>query len=237
MIALHGQYLYFTDRYYQVVERLDLETNSAEPFYNETSQYELAGLAFNSGQLYWTGCTEGPGTIGTIDEAGVEPINNYIHSESFGCSFGIAAGHGHLYWAETYGAGGITRSDLQGGHVEQEFIPGRHRPIGVALTPPPTFAGQASAGVPLGGTVGDTVMLEGGTTPTGTLTFSLYGPNDPTCSRSPVFSANLPAGGDSSYPAPSFTPAAPGAYRWTVSYSGDEANEPVAEGSAAPASG
>ncbi len=40
---------------------------------------------------------------------------------------------------------------------------------------------QASPSVTVGGQVTDTATLTGGTSPTGTLTFVLYGPDDATC--------------------------------------------------------
>ena len=70
---------------------------------------------------------------------------------------------------------------------------------------------------------------------TGTVTFSLYGPNDPTCSG-PVRATsakevepdpNLP-GQSSSQPSDPYTPLAAGTYHWAFAYGGDPIYAPVA---------
>ena len=61
----------------------------------------------------------------------------------------------------------------------------------------PTLTTQASAGVVVGGDMTDTATLSGGgLTPTGTITFTAYGPGDPTCAtrrHSPRPSPSTPA--------------------------------------------
>ena len=87
-------------------------------------------------------------------------------------------------------------------------------------TPGPVFVGQP---------IQDTATVFGGAipgnpAPTGTVTFTLYGPNDPTCAGVPVFtSPNRVIGGGPPPTATSepFTPLVPGTYLWIASYSGD----------------
>lgn len=76
----------------------------------------------------------------------------------------------------------------------------------------------------------DQATLSGGASPTGTITFRLYGPNDTTCAAAPVFTSNpITVAGNGTYvSAPGFTPAALGVYRWIASYSGDAGNAAVA---------
>jgi hypothetical protein len=91
----------------------------------------------------------------------------------------------------------------------------------------PTFTTQASAGVNSGGSVSDTATVAGGSAPGGTITFSLYGPNDTSCGGTPVFSSTVPVTGAGSYSSGSFTVTTPGTYRWITSYSGDVNNNAV----------
>ena len=66
--------------------------------------------------------------------------------------------------------------------------------------------------------------------PTGTVTFTLFGPNDATCAGPPIFtSATRPlAGGPPRHRhLGPFTPTAPGTYRWIAAYSGDANYPPV----------
>lgn len=88
----------------------------------------------------------------------------------------------------------------------------------------PTLVTQASPSVLLGGPVHDTATLSGGTSPTGTVTFRLYGPDDTTCARSAASTTSVSVAGNGSYASPPFTPAVTGTYRWTAVYSGDSRN-------------
>lgn len=74
-----------------------------------------------------------------------------------------------------------------------------------------------------------TVTLTGFTAPVGTIQFTLYGPTDPTCAATPVFTAPpIPATASvTSYTSAAFLPHDPGTYRWVASYSGDATNVPA----------
>ncbi|MFN2608074.1 MAG: Ig-like domain repeat protein [Acidimicrobiales bacterium] len=98
----------------------------------------------------------------------------------------------------------------------------------------PTISTTASAGVTLGGQVHDTAVIAGGFNPTGTITFTLYGPSDATCSTSPVSTTTATVSGNGSYDSPNATPAALGSYRWVASYGGDTNNAAVASPCNAP---
>lgn len=73
----------------------------------------------------------------------------------------------------------------------------------------------------------DTADLEGSISPTGTLTFKLYGPDDSACSGAAVFLSEVPVTGNGVHNSKPFTPKAAGTYRWRVSYSGDANNNPA----------
>ena len=98
----------------------------------------------------------------------------------------------------------------------------------------PTVVTTASPGVPVGGTVSDTAVLSGGASPTGTITFRLYGPNDATCTGSIAFTSSATVTGNGSYNSGPFTPAAAGTYRWIANYSGDGNNPATTNACNAP---
>ncbi|HET7489253.1 MAG TPA: Ig-like domain repeat protein [Acidimicrobiales bacterium] len=99
--------------------------------------------------------------------------------------------------------------------------------ITLATKTSPTLATTASTGVTVGsGTVSDSATLTGGTSPTGTVSFQLYGPNDPTCVTTPAFTSTVAVSGAAAT-SDSFTPTTAGTYRWTASYSGDAGNDPA----------
>src|SRR5207245_2433786 len=59
-----------------------------------------------------------------------------------------------------------------------------------------------------------------GTNPTGTISFTLYGPNDATCTVVAFTDTKL-VSGNADYTSSSFTAIQAGTYRWIASYSGD----------------
>jgi hypothetical protein len=90
----------------------------------------------------------------------------------------------------------------------------------------PELSTSASAGVATGGSVHDSATISGGSFPSGTLTFKLYGPSDTGCTGTPVFTAHAVAlTGDGEYESAAYVAPAPGTYRWVASYSGDPDNE------------
>ena len=83
---------------------------------------------------------------------------------------------------------------------------------------------SGSAAASAGGTTStDTVALSGAS-PTGTMQYKVYGPNDMTCATSPVHLSSRQVVGNGSYTSQQFTPAVTGTYRWTVMYGGDANN-------------
>ena len=104
----------------------------------------------------------------------------------------------------------------------------------------PGLATSASDDVVLGGTVSDTATLSGlatqpanpvinltgtgGAAAGGTITFTLYGPNN--CTTVAYTSAAVTVSGNGGYgtPNPQFQPSQPGTYHWAASYSGNLPN-------------
>jgi hypothetical protein len=87
-------------------------------------------------------------------------------------------------------------------------------------------SGSGRLGTP-SASISDVAHLSGGATPTGTITFKLYGPNDADCTGATVFSSTSTATGAGYYGSGSFTPDRAGTYRWVVGYSGDQNNNPA----------
>ena len=104
----------------------------------------------------------------------------------------------------------------------------------------PDLATTASASVVLGGSVSDSATLSGlatqpanpvinltgtgGAAAGGTITFTLYGPDN--CTTVAYTSPAVNVSGNASYstPTPQFVPTAPGTYHWAASYSGNLPN-------------
>src|SRR5262249_29385534 len=98
--------------------------------------------------------------------------------------------------------------------VQQSFAVGP----AVATT---TLTTQASGSVAAGqGQVVDTATLAGGQSPSGTITFRLYGPNDASCSSAAAFTTTRAVSGNGAYVSAPFLPTQAGTYRWVASYGG-----------------
>ncbi|MDQ1391277.1 MAG: trimeric autotransporter adhesin [Acidimicrobiaceae bacterium] len=95
--------------------------------------------------------------------------------------------------------------------------------VGVKLTNTVNkgIPGLSTAASAAGTTVSDTATLTAagsGPTPTGTVTFNLFGPNDSTCSGASMTSTKSVSNGSATA---AFSSTGAGTYRFTVSYSGD----------------
>jgi hypothetical protein len=87
----------------------------------------------------------------------------------------------------------------------------------------PTLSGVATSAVKVGLSIADSATLAGGFSPTGGVTFSVYGPTDTGCST-PLETAAVPLQGGHATSA-DFLAQQAGEFRWTVEYAGDANNE------------
>src|SRR3989441_699057 len=90
----------------------------------------------------------------------------------------------------------------------------------------PTVTTSATPQAPAGGTISDQALLAGSSGPnaTGTLSFTVFGPNNATCALPGTPAGGAPVGGDGTYPSSAVPVSEGGAYRWIASYSGDANN-------------
>jgi len=88
----------------------------------------------------------------------------------------------------------------------------------------PTITTSATANATVGGTMSDTATLLGGVSPTGTITFTLFGPNNATCALPAAFTSTRAVSGNGSYTSAAFSPLLSGTYLWIATYSGDTNN-------------
>jgi hypothetical protein len=84
-----------------------------------------------------------------------------------------------------------------------------------------------------GRSINDVATLTGGYSPTGTITFDLYGPDDTSCTT-PIAMSGATVTGDGTYTSASYTATAPGTYTWEASYNGNSNNAPAKEGCGVP---
>src|SRR5439155_22792 len=90
----------------------------------------------------------------------------------------------------------------------------------------PTVTTSATAQAPAGGTISDQALLAGSSGPnaTGTISFTVFGPNNATYAPPGTPSGSPPVSGDGTYPSSAVPVALAGAYLWIASYSGDGNN-------------
>ncbi|MGD0877316.1 MAG: sortase [Anaerolineales bacterium] len=92
----------------------------------------------------------------------------------------------------------------------------------------PALTTTASGPVVIGNSITDSASLSGFGTPTGTISFSIYTPEDTQCKTAiPVGSPVSVNNGNANYTSAPYNTSELGVYRWTASYSGDSNNSPV----------
>lgn len=125
---------------------------------------------------------------------------------------------GTYYWLASYA--GDTNNNAYTttcGATNEQIVIGKASPTITTSASPATGA----VGVTL--TAGDTATLSGGSSPTGSVAFTLY--SDAACSTavSGMSGSGTLSGGSASW-SKSWTPSTPGAYYWLASYAGDTNN-------------
>jgi hypothetical protein len=89
----------------------------------------------------------------------------------------------------------------------------------------PAIATTPSGSVPAGGNIADSASVNGGASPTGTVTFTLFAPGDTTCST-PIATRTNPLTGTTATSG-NIPVTAAGTYSWVATYSGDAHNSPA----------
>jgi hypothetical protein len=89
----------------------------------------------------------------------------------------------------------------------------------------PTTPSPASGAI--GAVLNDTATISGGNSPTGSVTFNLYGPGDTTCTGTILYTQTVTLSCGSATTSPGYTTTAAGTYNWTAHYSGDNGNLPA----------
>ena len=72
--------------------------------------------------------------------------------------------------------------------------------------------------------------MTGGSNPTGSIVFDLYGPDDVGCAETAVYTQTVPPSGNSATTSPGYTTTAAGKYAWTANYAGDANNDAASSG-------
>jgi hypothetical protein len=157
-------------------------------------------------------CAGPPAASSTVTVSG----NGSYHSDPF-----TPSGPGTYRWVASYSGdpnnGAVATSCGDPGEVV--FVP----------PPPaqPALTTTASAGAPAGSPIFDTAHLSGGSGPTGSITFDVYGPDNSGCASPPAGTSTVTVSGNGDYRSRPFTPTQPGTYRWIATYHGDEHNKPA----------
>lgn len=93
----------------------------------------------------------------------------------------------------------------------------------------PTIATTPSGSVPAGGKISDSATLTGGSSPTGIITFNLFGPGDTTCTAV-LATRTATVAGNGTYGSGDVVAATAGTYNWTAAYGGDANNNAALSG-------
>ena len=133
---------------------------------------------------------------------------------------------GHYRWVASYsGDANYLAGNTPCGAPNQTSLVAHATP-GMQVT--------ASPDVTVGGALSDSATITGAAgTPTGTVRFDLYGPDNATCGGTPLFSKEVVLAGGTGASG-DFSPTALGTYRWIATYSGDAKYLPASTACGAP---
>lgn len=92
--------------------------------------------------------------------------------------------------------------------------------------PPLSISTTPSPGAPSGATISDSATVSGGLSPTGNVSFKLFGPGNGTCTGTPVSITSGTLGGRTASSG-NITAGAVGTYNWVATYGGDANNASV----------
>jgi hypothetical protein len=135
---------------------------------------------------------------------------------------------------DSAGAGGGGSGFTQSGTGMTNGVRSGSGLITITYTVTPTLTTNASANTTIGHQIRDTAKLTHGASPTGTITFRLYGPDDDSCTGAPAFTSAKTVSGNGGHPSDKFRPTVPGIYHWTARYSGDSDNAAVTKPCSSP---
>ncbi len=122
------------------------------------------------------------------------------------------------YWAATYNGDSRNHPVTSGCGDE---------PVTVTPASPAIATSQQPASATVGSSVADEATVTGGSSPTGTVTFYLYG--NSTCTGTPLFTDTETLTGGTATSA-DYTSFATGTDYWAATYNGDSRNNPVTSG-------
>lgn len=198
----------------------------------------LVGVQNNSSAPVSAIALSSPGIAGFDGDGICDPPYNSQFTAGSGCPFGPTHYEGpntsftttpgdldnvQVNFSQTVAGLGANASAYFG--LEQD-VNGANLIGSIPVLASPTLATTPSGSTPAGGTASDSATLTGANNPTGTMTFNLYGPDDPACSNA-IATITQPVSGATTDSGPASV-GAPGTYNWVASYSGDMNNNPVA---------
>jgi hypothetical protein len=152
--------------------------------------------------------------------AGTKTVTNGVVPDSNNVTFNSP---GTFYWQASYSGDGSNQA-VKSVCTTERLVVQKKQPS-ISTTPRP---GSGTVGV----TLNDSATLSAGFSPTGSIVFRLYGPNNPTCDPSgaaPVFTQTVGVSGNATYATTGgFTTSQAGTYHWTARYGGDTKNNAAA---------
>jgi hypothetical protein len=169
----------------------------------------LTGATANAGgSVTYTAYTDNACTQGARD-AGTKTVTTGTVPDSDGLQFNSA---GTFYWQAVY-SGDANNEGATSTCTSEQLVIGPNKPGATTaqnLRP------------------NDTATISGATSNAGgTLTFSLFDPNDATCSGTPALTQTVNVSGNGNYNTTNttFLATTEGTWRWLVTYSGDSNND------------
>ena len=179
----------------------------------------VSGTVTNTGSdtLVNLACTDSQGAVLTLSSTTIAPSGSVTYTGSY---------------TPTTNPSTDTVTCTATGQTTQTPVTAQSNPATCQVTVTTTLVTHPNPATGnINAVLNDSATLSGGINPTGSITFSLFPPSDPTCSGAPSFTQTKTVNGNGTY-STSGGPAASvvGVWHWQVDYSGDANNPPAHSG-------
>src|SRR5256712_1298247 len=177
----------------------------------------------------------GQGGCGTGQRETAVSVNSTGNATAFVLWGGHLAAPGDVFEGQPVGPGNGAAS-FPGANLHMNLLsPNKSVTINPGAVKAKASPALVTTPTPTSGTVGvtlnDAATLSGGSSPTGSITFNLYDPDQATCTGTPRFTQTVLVTGNGTYSTTGgFVTDKPGTWRWRASYSGDSSNNLVSTG-------
>jgi Big-like domain-containing protein/hemolysin type calcium-binding protein len=240
-IAVNGSHIYWSDVAggAHLIKRANIDGSGVNDNFIGLGATFPYDVSLTSNRVFWTNAGSSSISCAGLDGSNVQPLCAFSPSTN---AFGLVIDPQRNYFTTVSPSASVSVADPVAGFICCLIIwpEGEGQPVGLetddlgpALGTPSVSNVSAPPVAATGQEVRATATFTGGRLPQSQVAdFSVYGPNDPTCSAAPIFHSQVSNNGSATSFA--WTPTQTGTYQWSVRLKGDINDLPAESGCGGP---